>query len=63
MDELGVARDAALTNVGNFALDIWGKVARTGGSNEASDATAVGESTSTSSESGTKSASTSEDNT
>ena len=40
--------------MGNFALDIWGKVARTGGSNEASDATAVGESTSTSSESGTK---------
>ena len=60
MDELGSARDAALTNVGNFALDIWGKVTRTGVNGE-TEANAGTESTETSSESSTASASTSED--
>ena len=56
MDEIGTVRDTALTNVGNFALDIWGKVTRTG----ADGATAEG-TTETSTERSTASTSTSEE--
>ena len=56
MDEIGTVRDTALTNVGNFALDIWGKVTRTG----ADGATAEG-TTETSTERSTASTSTSDE--